>query len=429
LDQPVSRPEAGAAQVHGTRLQRVLVVLGIVVLSLNLRPAAVSVGPVLDELQAGLDMSPLAAGLLTALPVLSFATIGALAPRLARGVGIHRLTLLALVCVTVGLALRARVDHTPTFLVLSFVGLAGMAAANVLLPSLVKAHFPGHVGLMTAIYSTALAVGLTGASLLTVPIARGGFGDGHVDWRRGLFAWALVSLVAIVPWLGLLRHDQPPEDADGRPGAAPIRLAAVARTRLGWVMAAFFGLQSLQAYSVFGWAAQVYRDAGFSAGTAGVLLGVITGVSIPLSLLIPLLAARRDDQTPIVLALMACYPVGYVGLMVAPRAGAWLWAVVIGIGLCTFPLILTMIGLRARTAVGTAALSGFTQSVGYLIAVLGPFGVGALYDATGGWTAPLVLLLVLSVPQLVVGMMSARPAYLEDELADRETSAGRPVSP
>jgi CP family cyanate transporter-like MFS transporter len=393
-----------------------LVVLGIVVLAVNLRPAAVSDGPVLDELQDGLHMSPLAAGLLTALPVLSFATVGALAPRLARGVGVHRLTLLALVCVTVGLALRAHVDHTAPFLVLSFLGLSGMAAANVLLPSLVKAHFPHQVGLFTAVYSTALAVGLTGASLLTVPIARGGFGEGHVDWRRGLFAWALVALVGVLPWLGLVRHDRPPEEIDRGAGAGHLRLAEVARTRLGWVMATFFGLQSLQAYSVFGWAAEIYRDAGFSADTAGVLLGVITGVSIPLSVLIPLAAARRPNQGPIVLGLMACYPVGYVGLMVAPHAGAWVWAVVIGIGLCTFPLILTMIGLRARTAIGTAALSGFTQSVGYLIAVIGPFGIGALYDATGSWTAPLALLLALSVPQLVVGLMAARPAYLEDEL-------------
>jgi CP family cyanate transporter-like MFS transporter len=398
----------------------VLVVLGIVVLAVNLRPAAVSVGPVLDELQGGLHMSPLAAGLLTALPVLSFATVGALAPRLARGVGVHRLTLLALVCVTLGLAFRTHVDHTATFLVLSFVGLSGMAAANVLLPSLVKAHFPDRIGLLTAVYSTALAVGLTGASVLTVPIARGGFGEGHVDWRRGLFAWSLVALVSILPWFGLVRHDQPPEeDVDDAPVAAHIGLAEVARTRLGWVMAVFFGLKSLHAYSVFGWAAKVYRDAGFSAGTAGALLGVITGVSIPLSVLIPLAAARRPNQGPIVLALMACYPVAYLGLIFAPHAGAWVWAVVVGVGLCTFPLILTMIGLRARTAAGTAALSGFTQSVGYLIAVIGPFGIGALYDATGGWTAPLTLLLVLSVPQLLVGLMAARPAYVEDELAGR----------
>ena len=62
-------------------------------------------------------------------------------------------------------------------------------------------------------------------------------------------------------------------------------------------MALFFGLQSLQAYSVFGWFAQVYRDAGFSAGTAGLLLGVITAMSIPLSFWLPAWAARMENQT------------------------------------------------------------------------------------------------------------------------------------
>lgn len=408
LDRAVSgRPIAVPATGH--RRQRVLILVGIVLLAVNLRPAAVSVGPVLDELTDGLRMSPLVAGVLTTLPVLSFATVGALAPRLARLVGVHRLTLLALVCVAVGLAARAMVHEPATFLVLSFLGLSGMAAANVLLPSLVKAHFPDRIGLLTAVYSTALAIGLTGASVLTVPIAKAG-GSG-VDWRRGLFVWAMLAAIALLPWLGLVRHDRAPAEA-GR----HLSMGAVARTRLGWVMAVFFGLQSLQAYSVFGWLAQVYRDAGFSATSAGLLLGVVTGISIPGSTAIPLLAARMRNQSAIVIALMVCYPIAYLGLILAPDSVPWLWAVLLGIGLCTFPLILTQIGLRARTPSGTAALSGFTQSVGYLIAVVGPFGIGALYDATGGWTVPLLVLLILAVPQLLVALVAARPAYVEDEL-------------
>ena len=182
-------------------------------------------------------------------------------------------------------------------------------------------------------------------------------------------------------------------------------------------MALFFGLQSLQAYVIFGWFAKVYRDAGFSASTAGLLLGVATGISIPLSFVIPSLTVKVRDQRVLLTAIMACYPVGYLGLIVAPVGGAWLWAVLVGTGTCTFPFILTLIGLRARTPEGTAVLSGFTQSVGYLVSVVGPFGVGVLHDATGGWTVPLWTLIVLCVPQYLVGLVASRPAYLEDELA------------
>ncbi len=389
-----------------TRAEKVLVVVGIVVLAFNMRPAAVSVGPVLAEVTRALDMSPTTAGVLTTLPVLAFAGFGALAPWHARMLGLHRVTLLALVAVVAGLGLRAVTSSAPLFLLLSLLSLAGMATANVLLPSLVKLHFPHRVGLLTSIYTTAMALGLTLASVLTVPIA-----DAFGSWRWGLLVWAATALVAALPWIGLLRHDKAPD-----PESRTITLGAVARTRLGWAMAAFFGLQSLQAYSVFGWFAQVYRDAGFSAATAGLLLGVITAMGIPLSFWLPALAARLQDQTWLITALVVCYPVGYIGLIVDPVGGAWLWAVMVGIAASVFPVVLALIGLRARTSEGTAALSGFTQSVGYLMAAVGPFGMGLLYDLTGGWTVPLVALTVLVVPQFVAGLLIARPSYIEDGL-------------
>ena len=82
----------------------------------------------------------------------------------------------------VGLGLRSQTANVPVFLLLSLLALAGMATANVLLPSLVKLHFPDRVGLMTSIYTTSLAVGLTLSSVLTVPVSEH-FGS----WRWGLF--------------------------------------------------------------------------------------------------------------------------------------------------------------------------------------------------------------------------------------------------
>ena len=120
-------------------------------------------------------------------------------------------------------------------------------------------------------------------------------------------------------------------------------------------------------------------------------MGLLAAVAIPLSLWAPTRLARSADPRWLLFAIMACYPVGYVGLMVAPYSLAVLWAVLVGIGTVTFPLILTLIGLRARTPEGTAALSSLTQSLGYLIAAAGPFAVGALYEATDGWTVPLLL--------------------------------------
>ena len=390
-----------------------LVLAGIVLLAVNLRPAAVAVGPVLAEVRDGLSMSAPAVGLLTSLPVLAFAGFGATAPLLARRIGVHRATLLALAALTIGLATRPLVPHQLPFLALSMLALSGMAVANVLLPSLVKLHFPDRVGTVTALYTGAMAAGLTAALMLTVPIADGGGG-----WRTGLGAWAVPAVLAAIPWIWLAGHDR-------RLAAEPhdVRLLDVARTRIGWAMVLFFGLQSMQAYTIFGWFAQLWRDAGYSPTAAGILVGIVAATSIPLSLWLPTAAAKREDQRGILLAVMACYPIGYLGLMVSPYDLAILWAVVIGAATCTFPLILTFIGLRSRTPSGTAALSGFTQSAGYLLAAVGPFTVGLLHDASGGWTLPLWFLISLSVPQVVAGLYAARPAYVEDQLRSRAPSA------
>jgi len=385
-----------------------LVLAAIALLSLNLRPAAVSVGPLLEEVRAGLDMSVGAAGLLTSLPVLAFAIFGALAPAAARTIGAHRTTFMALIAVVVGLSLRAVVDHEALFLAFSMLALAGMAMANVLLPSLVRLHFPDRIGQVTALYTTALSVGLTAAIVLTVPVA-----DALGGWRWGLGVWAIVALIAAAPWLGLLRHDI---RTDGAVSERDVRFLDVARTRLGWAMVLFFGLQSLQAYAVFGWFATMWRDAGFSAAQAGGLVGVVAAMSIPLSLWAPPMVARPGDQRWVLYLVIGCYPVAYLGLIASPHRLALLWAMILGAALATFPIILVLIGLRTRTPGGTAALSGFTQSLGYLMAAVGPFGVGTLHEATGGWTVPLLVLTGLSLPLLGVAWYVGRPAALEDQL-------------
>lgn len=390
---------------------RLLLLVGLLALAFNLRPAAVSVGPVLEEITTAFSASPATVGLLTSLPALAFAGFGALTPGAARTVGRHRLTLLSLLAVVGGLVCRAATGSLAVFFAMSTLALAGMAVANVLIPSLVKLHFPSQIGAVTAAYTTSLAVGLTLASGLTVPLS-----DAAGTWRWGLGVWALSAAVAALPWLPLVAHDS----------RAPavhrtVSVRQVARTRLGWAMAMAFGVQSLHAYTVFGWLPQIYRDAGLPASTAGLLLAVVTALSIPISLWVPRAAARRSDQTGLVVALVVCYPLGYLGLLLAPVAGAWLWAVLIGVGQGLFPLILTLINLRSRTTDGTAALSGFTQSVGYLVAAIGPAVVGVVYDASGGWTWPLLLLIVLSGVMARLAAAVSRPAFVEDELQGAAT--------
>jgi len=406
------RPQHGASRLTTVlppprrRFPHIVAALAICALGFNLRPASASIGPVLAELQRELQMSAVTAGMLTSLPVLAFAALGGVVPYLARTLGVHRVTLLALLSMVTGLMLRSVVSDPTSFLLLSLLALSGIATANVLLPSLVKLHFPSQVGLLTSAYTTALAVGLTTTSALTVPIA-----DRLGSWRWGLAVWALPALVAAVPWLGLAWRD-----TSAAAATSTIRLSRVGRTRIGWAMAATFALQSSQAYSIFGWFAQLFRDAGYSARDAGLLLGVLTAVGIPVSFAVTFLAGRTGNHGRLLTGLVACYLIGYLGLLLDPSK-AWIWATLVGAGTSIFPLVLAQIGLRARTPEGTAALSGFTQAVGYLLAAPGPFIIGLLYDLTGGWTAPLLLLMTINLALAAVVRLVAREQFIEDHLA------------
>jgi CP family cyanate transporter-like MFS transporter len=399
--------------VFGLRGKQWLLLIGIVALAFNLRPAATSIGPVLGDMTDGLRMSDTTAGVVTTLPVLCFALFGALAPWFARLIGMHRVILAALTLTAVGLLTRAEAPDSALFIAATIPALAGMAAANVLLPSIIKLHFPERVGLLTALYTTTLSIGLTVTSALTVPIAEAGG-----SWRWGLAVWGITAGLAAIPWLGLIAHDVRPD----QPRRRGISFAEMARTPTGWWMAGFFGLQSMQAYAIFGWLPEIYRAAGFSSQQAGLLLAVLTAITIPVSFVLPRLAAGVSNQSALIAGLGACYVIGYAGLAAWPAAGAIAWALLIGVGQGAFPLALTLIGLRSRTSEGTAALSGFTQSVGYLIAAIGPFMMGALHDATKAWTVPLIVLIALVVPQTVAGLAIAKTRYVEDELTSQPTS-------
>lgn len=377
--------------------------------AVNLRTAVTSVGPLLDELHSGIGLTGGLAGFLTTLPVLCFAALGALTPRMAHRLGEQRALTLALVVMTLGLALRALVGSPWLFLLLSVAALAGGAMGNVLLPVIIKRHFAQHIGTMTAGYTTAMAIGTTLGAAVTVPIASLG---GGLSWRLGLGAWAVLAALASVVWLVRSSRARHSDTEVVRPARLPVR-----RSRTAWALAIFFGTQSLQAYVAFGWFALFFQErAGVSATEAGLLVGLLAGLAIPISMVVPSMAARWPSQRPVVMALVALYVLAYAGMLVAPRTGSWLWAALVGVASGAFPLALTMIGLRSRTVAGTTSLSAFAQSIGYVLAGTGPLLVGVLHGATGGWTWPFVLLFVDLGVMAVSGWCIARPRYVEDDL-------------
>ncbi|MFF0746036.1 CynX/NimT family MFS transporter [Streptomyces sp. NPDC004111] len=408
-----------------------LMVVGLVLAALNLRPAITSLGPLLAEVRQGLGMSGTVAGLLTSVPSVCFAIFGIMAPRLARRFGPATIVCAGMAAIGLGLFLRPFAGGTAGFLAASALALVGIAVSNILLPAIVKQWFPDRVSTMTGLYSMALAIGTSLAALSTVPLTKALGGS----WQTGLAVWGVLAVLALCVWLPLaVRHgrdrraagtraqkETPDVEALESAAEAPARTAApalsMARSRTAWALACFFGLQATAAYITMGWMPQIFRDAGISAGTSGILLALTMAMGIPLAFVIPRVATRLTNQGPVVLVLGLCGLTGYAGLFLAPAGGAWAWALLLGISNCSFPLALTMIGLRAKTHAGVVKLSAFAQSIGYLISIPGPLLIGMLHDATGGWGVPIALMATLMVPQMVVGVLAGRNRTVETEAA------------
>ncbi|MFJ8105017.1 CynX/NimT family MFS transporter [Streptomyces sp. NPDC096132] len=415
-----------------------LLMAGIVLAALNLRPAITSLGALLEEVRDGLGMTGGMAGLLTSVPPLCFAVFGVTAPRLARRFGPGAVVCAGMVAIAAGLLIRPYTGGTAGFLAASALALMGIAVSNVLMPVIVKRHFPDRVGSMTGLYSMALALGTSAAAAVTVPLAEtlGG-------WQPGLALWAALATAAVLPWLPFVRgraettgeitrsvrlqRAEPAPRTASSPASGPRTHARVepsarlrvTRSRTAWALAVFFGLQATAAYITMGWMAQIFRDAGVPADKAGLLLAVTMAMGVPLAFVIPRVATRLPQQGPIAVALGACGLAGYAGLYLAPAEGAWAWALLLGVANCAFPLALTMVGMRARTGAGVAQLSAFAQSTGYLISIPGPLLVGLLYQHSGGWGLPLALMAVLMLPQMAVGVLAGRARTVEDETATR----------
>ena len=415
----MSRKTSGTLVSGRPRLRSIIFVVGILLLAANLRPALTGVAPLIGEIRSDTGISNGAAGLLTTLPLLAFALLSPVAPRVARRFGLEGVLLASLLVLAAGILLRWTGTVATLFLGTAILGSA-IAFGNVLLPGLVKREFPEKAGLMTSVYSTSLGVSAAIAAGVSVPLA----GLDGIGWRGALAVWALPALLACVAWLPQLgRRDLPARSSD--PDAPIIR--DLLRSPLAWQVTLFMGLQSLSYYVTLTWLPEILQDGGMDAAGAGWMLGLSQTVSILAMFLAPVLAVRRPSQWGVVVVAVLLSAAGVLGLLFAGSAAPALWVVLLGLGQgASFSLALAFFPLRSPDPGHAAALSGMAQSVGYLLAASGPFLFGVLRDATGAWKVPLVLLLAITVCLLIAGLGAARDAHVRAFTSeDRVEDSGR----
>ncbi|MCI0996173.1 CynX/NimT family MFS transporter [Pseudomonas corrugata] len=390
-----------AQQAHPLLSRPWLLLLGLILVALNLRPALSSLAPLLSEVSKNLGLSAAQAGLLTTLPVLCLGLFAPLAPVLARRFGSERVVLGILLTLAGGIVLRSSFGQVGLFAGSILAG-ASIGVIGVLLPGIVKRDFARQAGTMTGVYTMALCLGAAMAAGATVPLSE----QLNHSWALGLGFWAIPALLAAVFWL--------PQTAQ-KQGAhqAAYRVRGLLRDPLAWQVTLYMGLQSSLAYIVFGWLPSILIGRGLTPTQAGLVLSGSVIVQLISSLAAPWLATRGKDQRPAIVIVMIMTLGGLFGCLYAPLDGLWGWAILLGLGQgATFSLALTLIVLRSRDAHVAANLSSMAQGFGYTLASLGPFAVGVVHDWTGGWQALGWIFGLIGLGAIIAGIGAGRALYV-----------------
>jgi len=405
LESPMPAPIVTPPPAPGlTRFQSILMLAGLVLVGLNLRPALSGVAPLLREIRGQLDLSTAYGGLLTTAPVLCLGLFGPVAPRLARRFGIETTVFATMILLAFGTTLRT-LGGAPLLFLGAIVCGASIGVIGVLLPGLVKRDFPTRMGLATGAYTMALCFGAAAAAGLTAPAEQWLAGlDVPGGWRPALAIWSVPALVAALAWAPQLARARRTPATQHRP---PVR--GLWRQPLAWQVTLFMGLQSSLSYCVFGWLAPILQDRGLTPVQSGFVVSVSALLQVASAMVAPMLTGRGPDQRWLVVLTLALVITGLMGAVAAPLSTLWLWAVILGLGQgSVFAVALMLIVLRSPTPEAAAALSGMAQSVGYTLAAMGPFAVGVIKDRTGSWDAVQLLFLGLAALCMLAGLGAGR---------------------
>lgn len=404
---------------------RALALVGIVLVAFSLRSAVAALSPILAEIGEEFAVPTWVVGLIGAAPPVCFAVFGIVTPALERRFGLERLAVASMVVATLAMLGRALATGPELLLIATAVLFAAIGVGNVVLPPLIKKYFPDRTGLMTALYSSLLAVAAFVPPLVAVPVADA------AGWRFSLGIWAVFALAAIVPWvmqLVVLRREGAAaiEDAAGTGAAvevdepAPRVLGRLPRIPLAWALALTFAISSASVYACFAWLPVVLVElAGVDHAAAGALLSLFGAMGLPWSILVPMAITRWNRVGFLYGIALVAGLAGVLGMVLAPTAATVLWVVLLGVPQGLFPAVLVLIQRRTRTHEGAVALSSFSQSVGYAVAAIFPLGFAVLHEATGGWQAAILSFGVLFLMTIPAGIIVTRTRTLEEEWEKR----------
>lgn len=382
----------------------ILLVLAILFIAFNLRPALTSLGPLIGTIRDDIGFSNWNVALLTSLPLIVFALVSPIAPRLANRLSNELSLVLGLTVLILGISLRSISIVFFLFFGTFCIGF-GIAICNVLLPSVIKDKFPYRVAIMTSVYTTSMSIFATTASGVSIPLAEGW----DLGWQLSLFVWVVPAVIGLFIWLLIVMNNRKKNAGEQR-YYEPDQSSGIWKVPLAWQVALFMGLQSFIFYVTISWLPEILISYGMDKASAGFMLSYFQFIGIPFSFVVPMLATKMKTQRPLVVTVNLCFIVGIALLLTNQSFPAMvITTTLLGIASSSnFALALTFFSIRAENAKDSAELSGMAQSIGYCVAATGPILIGFIFDITGNWTVPLSLLIGMTTVIIYFGMHAGK---------------------
>lgn len=366
-----------------------LLIPGIIMLGIILRTPFTTLPTVLSDIAAGLGVDVSSLGLLTSLPLLTFAIFSPFAIQFAKRLGIERLFFLVLIVLTVGSAIRT-INLPFLYLGTILIG-AGIAFLNVLLPSLIQANKPKQLGFLTTLYITSMGMSTAVAASVAVPITKA------TSWQGLVNVLTVLCAIALIVWIPNLRYNHHLER-----NQATKSNSKWYTNKYVWAIMIYGGLQSLLFYTSMTWLPTMAVQAGLSKVESGLLASVFTLISLPYSLTVPSLTTRLSDQKRhLMLVILVGAGILGVTMLLVPTSNFFYWLIInalIGSAVSAlFPYLMVTFSMKSTTPEKTAQLSGLSQTGGYIFAALGPILFGYSKSLFHSWTPAVVLLLILTL--------------------------------
>ncbi|MFA7084871.1 MAG: MFS transporter [Arcobacteraceae bacterium] len=381
----------------------IVVFLGILFVSFNLRAPITSVGPVIDLIQEQYHLNNSMAGFITTLPLLAFALFSPFVANLNHKFG-HGLTMFCgLIFIILGEAVRSYTGVYGLFLGTIFIGI-GIAIGNVLIPSVIKHKFNRNSGTVISIYITSMCIFAALGSGLSIP-ATNIFG-----WNTALALWIILALIALVIWLPQLKQSEEYNSSDDLEAQEIMQNKSIWKSPLAWWVTLYMGTQSLLFYTLIAWIPSILLFKNFDSHFSGMMLLLFQLISLPATLLVPIIAAKLKEQKLVVIVISFLYFIGMLIFLYAVTSFNIIISMIfLGLGMGgSISLAIGFITQRTPNSKKAAELSGMSQSAGYLLAATGPLLIGFIQDISKSWTIALLVLIAVIGVLTLIGIKAGR---------------------